>query len=361
MSNTSARTDIIARIAGEIDDAFRPVVALDCADLAALAADDQAAAAAQLAALTAPQLVAQAQAYASYLNAKYGDDVTGEQVLAVFQRCIAKYTPEVPVSTTLTIARPGLAEVVVTVNATSTASIAEFAPDGGQPSYDLLVDGTAYFLCFWKHTIGRPERLAEMQAALADVQAAIAALRTPEASAPAHEAAADHTAPDTRSITSEETDMTSITFSRDAHIDSSDFNGPSEPELPLITTLSLDPSLIVALRLLLETQHASPQFYRALNGDGKRVGALRRLLDGVPFRFDPNTRVLHIASATDAGHVYATDGASCACKGASHAWCWHRCAWHVVVLALALTDPHGLLAPVPLIFVTPIQPARLAA
>jgi hypothetical protein len=274
MSNTTARADIIARIAGEIDDAFRPVVALDCADLAALAASDQAAAAEALAALTMPQLVTQAQAYASYLNAKYCDDVTGEQVLVIFQRCIAKHTPE--------------------------------------------------------------------------------------ASAPAP-AAADHTAPDTSNTSNEETSMTSIIFSRDAHIDSSDFNGPSEPELPLITTLSLDPSLVVALRLLLETQHPSPQFYRALNGDGKRVGALRRLLDGASFRFDPNTRLLHIESASDAGHVYVTDGAACDCKGASHAWCWHRCAWHVVVLALALTDPHGLLAPVPLVFVAPAQPARLAA
>jgi hypothetical protein len=353
MSNTTARDNIIVRIAGEIDDALRPVVALDCADLAALAAADQAAAAAQLAALTEPQLVTQAQAYASYLNAKYCDDVTGEQVLAIFQRCIAKHTPEVPMYTTLTIARPGLAEVVVTVNANSTASITEFAPDGGQPSYDLVVDGVAYFLCFWKHTIGRPELLAEVDAALADVHAAIAALSC-EASAPAP-AAADHTAPDTSNTSNEETSMTRIIFSRDAHIDS------SESELPLITTLSLDPSLVVALRLLLETQHASPQFYRALNGDGKRVGALRRLLDGTSFRFDPNTRLLHIVSASDAGHVYATDGAACDCKGASHAWCWHRCAWHVVVLALALTDPHGLLAPVPLVFVTPNQPARLAA
>lgn len=135
-----------------------------------------------------------------------------------------------------------------------------------------------------------------------------------------------------------------------------------EPTLPLITTLSLDPSLIVALRLLLETQHPAPQFHRALNGDGKRSkGALRNLLDGTAFRFDPNTRLLHIESATDAGRVYTTDGAACDCKGAAHLWCWHRCAWHVVVLALALTDPHGLLAPVPLVFVAPARPLRLAA
>lgn len=175
-----------------------------------------------------------------------------------------------------------------------------------------------------------------------------------EPSAPATQAAAEHIAPDTSSEPTE-TSMTSITFSPDATI------SISEPELPIITTLTLDPSLVVALRLLLETQHPSPQFHRALNGDGKRAGALRRLLDGAPFRFDPNTRLLHIASASEADRVYATDGAMCECKGASHAWCWHRCAWHILILTLALTDPHGLLAPVPLVFVAPARSAPLAA
>jgi hypothetical protein len=93
-------------------------------------------------------------------------------------------------------------------------------------------------------------------------------------------------------------------------------------------------------------------------------GALGGLLDRHDLAFpcaELEAELLHIVSASEADRVYATDGAMCDCKGASHAWCWHRCAWHVVVLALALTGPHGLLAPVPLAFVTPAQPARLAA
>ena len=95
MSNRTARQNIHDTLAFERDEALRPAVVIDLNELARLAEHDKPEAARQLAALTPAQRHMQAQAYASRMSAQYPDDaVTGAEMLALFERFIARYAPE---------------------------------------------------------------------------------------------------------------------------------------------------------------------------------------------------------------------------------------------------------------------------
>jgi hypothetical protein len=78
---------------------------------------------------------------------------------------------------TVSIDRPGLFRRSVTITAHSTVDIVEREDgDGGQLAVGLLIDDQFAALVLWKHTVGRPEHLLNIQEVRAELLAAIAEL-----------------------------------------------------------------------------------------------------------------------------------------------------------------------------------------
>lgn len=152
-----------------------------------------------------------------------------------------------------------------------------------------------------------------------------------EPSAPAPDAAAEHSVPETPSEPSEHSMI---------NIELRENDTPAEPDAPVPTPIIVrmltqyNPAVVAALRLALTLQHDAPQFTRALD---KFIATAAT----TPFIFDG--RSLAIASQSEQGKTIVTDGASCSCRGATHAHCYHRAGFHLVLLLEAASDPHGLL------------------
>lgn len=232
MSNTTARTDIYARIAGEIDSALRVQLPCDLFDLESLFRRDQAAAYAQLAQYTDAQRELLAQAFAALFNARFdlavSDQLTASDIAALW--------------------RPHL-----------------------------------------------------------------------EPSAPAT-AAAEHSLP---SISSEPEDSTMINITLESEV-------TPAPLAQIRMLAHVDAGVVAALRLALTLHHADPAFTRALD---KFIGVAA----SSPLLFDGAT--LAIASQSEHGKTHVTDGASCTCRGASHAFCYHRAGWALLRALDAVCDP----------------------
>jgi hypothetical protein len=111
------------------------------------------------------------------------------------------------------------------------------------------------------------------------------------------------------------------------------------------SSITIDPSLLQAIRISLIIGHATLQPY----GRPERSyiasldKAIDQLLAGTPFHFDPCSRILTIASVSEPGVLRTCDGRTCDCPGARHAHHWHLEAWHLIVTYWTLTAPLELL------------------
>lgn len=92
-----------------------------------------------------------------------------------------------PTTTVVTIETPGLISTVITVTAETVVEVAEQDVRGTR-YVGLLVDGAFKPLVMWKHTIGRPEHLASIEAARQAIADAAAALAAPAPVASADDA-----------------------------------------------------------------------------------------------------------------------------------------------------------------------------
>jgi hypothetical protein len=148
-----------------------------------------------------------------------------------------------------------------------------------------------------------------------------------EPSAPAT-AAAEHSLPSISSEPSEDT-MINVTFDSEVT--------PAPAPIAQIRMLhQYSAPVVAALRLALVLHHDAPAFTRALD---KFIG----VAGSTPFLFDGRT--LAIASQSESGTTILTDGAACTCRGASHAFCYHRAGWALLRALDAVCDPFAPFAP----------------